>query len=475
MLMAFGAVERGGQYTSPVGDAQRALPSRVLDAQPREELAGGEVTVLGPWTGQDLDGFWAVVQPFAQRHGVKVVFESTPDVPSILAARIAEGTPPAVAILPGAALVERYARAGALAPLQHLVDVQRLERQYPAGWLDLVTVEGEIYGLFCRVANESLVWYNPAEFQRRRWTIPQTWGEMVALGDRIAASGLTPWALGLQGRSGNIEPGATWIANLILLNGPQTYDRWIRHEIPWTDPAVRQAFLRWGQIVGRPRNLYRGPSGALPASWADAVDALYQDMPAAYLHLEGSFAQTLIARHFPQRTAGRDYDFFPLPPLRLQEEAPVLASADAVVLFQATPQSEALLRYLAGPEAQANWARRGGFVAPNRELDLGEYPDPLSRRAARQLVEAGTLRFDALQLLPPAVGQALRNAVRDYVANPGRLDAILASIEQVVRAAYATGAARTPSARGSGRPAGSNGCPPEPVRGPIVGAHGGAP
>ncbi len=438
VLLAFAVYGRAGTVQPLVPDANRALGLAGRGGRPAEADDRAEVSILGPWSGADVDCFWAVAQPFAQRQGLKLSFESTPDVPAVLAARVAAGTPPDVAILPGVRLVREYAQAGKLVPLRRVLDAEQLEREYPAGWAEAVSVGGEAYGAYYRAANKSLVWYNPAEFRQRKWTVPLTWDELIDLGERIVGRGLTPWSVGLQCGAADGEPGTDWIENIMLRSaGAGAYDRWVNHEIAWTDEAVRQAFLLWGQIVGRPRNLYGGPPAALQTDWLEAADALYQDVPEAYLYMEGSFIQPLIANRFPKQAVEKDYDCFPLPAMSLQSEVPVLADADTVVLFRQTPQSEALLRYLIGDEAKAIWLQCGGYVAPSAKPDLDAYPDPLSRRAARQLVQAETVRFDASEQMPEPVADAFRQAVREFVANPGRLDAILAEVEEVATKAYA--------------------------------------
>ncbi len=375
--------------------------------------------------------------------GVAVTLESAADLGSVLAARVEEGSPPDIAVLPGPALLQRYAQAGCLVPLRRALPVDKLAREYPEGWPELASAGGELYGLLYRLSNESIVWYSPAQFQERKWVIPLTWTEMVALGDRIARQGLTPWSLGLQERAAAGEEGTDWIENILLRSaGPEVYDRWVRHEIPWTDPAIRQAFLTWGQVVGRPRHLHGGPLAALRASGMQALGDLFQDIPAAYLHLQGSAAQPFIAHDFPRETAGRDYDFFSLPPMRLQDQAPVLAGAEILVLFNDSPQAEAMLRYLSSPQAQEIAMRQGGTVSPNREQDLQAYPDWLSRRAARQVTEAEALRFDASQQMPETVQGAFRDAVREFLVNPGRLSELLSGVEQAAREADLTAQAR---------------------------------
>jgi alpha-glucoside transport system substrate-binding protein len=414
------------------------LPPVQPAARGAEGRACAEVQVLGPWSGPDLESFWALARPFAQRNNLALSFESTPDVAGILASRIREGATPHIAILPSVALARRYARAGLLVPLRQALDVDQLCVQYPPGWLDLTSVDGEPYGLLYRASNRSLVWYSPAEFQRHRWSPPQTWGELVSLSEQIAERGLAPWSLGLKSHVADGEAGTDWVENILLRTaGPEVYDRWLRHEIPWTDPAVRQAFQRWGQIVGRPRHLSGGSERAQSTSPQEALASLYQERPAAYLCLAGSAALPLIAQRFPPQAGGRDYDFFPLPPLDRSGPAPVVAGADVIVLLRHTPEAAVLLTHLASLEVQGAWAERGGYVALGPEP--ARYPDPLSQRAARQLLEAPVLRFDASAQMPPEVERAFCRAVCSYLANPNRLDAILQEVEDVAQVAYPLG------------------------------------
>ncbi len=438
ILAGMGSYQVAGERALTAGSGQSGPRSAGPKTGSTERRPGNQVSILGPGAGPDLDAFRAVLRPFIQETGVTVSLEATPDVASVLAARIEEGVPPDIAILPGSSLLQRYARAGYLVPLRRVLDLEQMRAQYPEAWLSLGSVQGELYGIFCRAANQSIVWYDPSEFQRRNWLVPATWNEMMRLADRIANAGLTPWSIGLRGPAGSVTPGVEWIENIILRSGgPETYDRWLRHEIPWTDPAVREAFLRWGQIVGRPHYLRDGPRGALQTSGADAADALYRDIPEAYLAMGSSALQPLIARRHSDQKGGRDYDFFPLPPMDPQDDVPVLGTADVVVMFNGTPQAAALMRHLAGEKAQAIWVQRGGFIAPSRRVALKEYPDSLSRRAARQLLEARVLRLDACEQMPPEVEEAFHDAVREFVANPRQLEAILAGVEKVAQEAYA--------------------------------------
>ena len=54
----------------------------------------------------------------------------------------------------------------------------------------LGTVDGVVYGGAHAVNLKSIVWYQPAEFEKRGYVVPETWDEMIALADQIVADGM---------------------------------------------------------------------------------------------------------------------------------------------------------------------------------------------------------------------------------------------------------------------------------------------
>jgi alpha-glucoside transport system substrate-binding protein len=45
--------------------------------------------------------------------------------------------------------------------------------------------------------------------------------------------------------------------------GPEVYDQWWQHEIPWTDDAVRTAWEGFGERATIPDMVYGGPPNVL--------------------------------------------------------------------------------------------------------------------------------------------------------------------------------------------------------------------
>ena len=49
------------------------------------------------------------------------------------------------------------------------------------------------------------------------------------------------------------------------------------------------------------------------------------------------------------------------------------------------------------------WARLGGFISPNENVDLGAYPDDITRTIARSLLEAvAAISSDVVKRISPS-------------------------------------------------------------------------
>ncbi|MDR5696453.1 MAG: ABC transporter substrate-binding protein [Armatimonadota bacterium] len=401
------------------------------------ERIGGTVTVLGVWGGAELESFREMVRPFEQRTGITVEYEGTRDLNAVLTTRIQAGNPPDVAGLPGPGQMAEFARAGHLKPLDDVVDAQQMGEEYAQTWRDLGSVEGRLYGIFVKTSLKGLVWYNPKAFQAAGYQVPTTFDELMALTERIAAEGKTPWCIGLESGAASGWPATDWIEVLLLKSaGPQTYDQWYRHEIPWEDPEVRDAWEKFGRIVGNPQYVYGGRQGVLSTNFGESPFPMFTDPPGCYLHHQATFIQDFIQRQYPNLVAGEDFDFFAFPAPNPQFANAVVAAGDLFGMFNDTPQARALLRYLTTADAQAIWVKRGGALSPNRHVSLDDYPDPLSRRAAEILVGADIARFDASDLMPEAVNNAFWRGTLDFVNDPNRLQEILARLERIARESY---------------------------------------
>jgi alpha-glucoside transport system substrate-binding protein len=125
---------------------------------------------------------------------------------------------------------------------------------------------------------------------------------------QIIADGAAPWCIGHRWRRGSGWPGTDWVEDIMLRTaGPETYDQWWQHEIPWTDEAVKvNAFETWGTIVTDPAKRSTAARSVCDRHqlWRSSFTPMFEDDPGCYLHRQASFITTFFEDQFPDLVAG---------------------------------------------------------------------------------------------------------------------------------------------------------------------------
>jgi len=397
----------------------------------------GTVNVLGVWDGDELESFQAMVAPWEEQTGGAMAFSGTRDLIAVLRARVAAGNPPDVAILPNPGQMVELAGEGKLVTLDSFLDMDTTNQQYAQGWIDLGTVDGNLYGIFMKADSKGTVWYSPRNFIANGWEVPDTWDEMIALSDRIVSEGMNPWSVAVESAEASGWPATDWIGEILLHeSGGDVYNQWVNHEIPWTDPRIKSAWEKFGQIALTPDYVPGGATAALSTHFIDGSYLPFEDSPRAAMYYLGAFTQGFISEQFPELVAGEDYAFFPFPTIDPRYAGSVTGGANVVVLFNNNPTTRSFVGYLASAEAQQIWVERGGFTSVNNQVSLDAYTNPLARLAAEQLTGATVFRFDADDNMPSAVQKAFWKGTLAYLQDPSQLDSILADIEAIALDAY---------------------------------------
>jgi alpha-glucoside transport system substrate-binding protein len=391
------------------------------DGAEGDRLTGETVTVLGTLTGNGEDKLMAAIAPFTEATGIEVVYEGTDAFTTLISVRVDAGDTPDIALFPQPGLMLEFAQQGYLVPQ----DRAALTSAYAPDWLDLASVDGEVYGVWMRADVKSLVWYNPQAFAAAGYSIPTSWDELTALSEQMMADGNTPWCLGMESGAATGWVGTDWVEEILLRQaGPAVYDDWVNHEIPFNDPAVETALETFGEIVRDEAQVRGGPTGAISIPFGDAPAPLFSEPPGCYLHRQASFINDFLPSGLvPEETV----DVFALPGMQM-EPPPVLVGGIVYAQFNESPAATALMKHLASVEAHTRWANEG-YISPHQEVSLEAYPDVLIRNQAAILQTASVIRFDGSDLMPGAVGTGtFWTGMVDYVGG-AEAAAVLADIE----------------------------------------------
>src|SRR6188472_2122228 len=193
---------------------------------------GGDVTVVGSWSGSEEEAFLAMVRPFEQQTGVSVHYTGTRDLNGLLWQGVAQKNPPDVAGLPGPGQMAEFARFGALQDLTNLIDVSAYKNQTVPTFVDLGTVDGKLVGVFIKATLKGLIWYNP---NVSTLDAPTTWDDLERSANIANRDQTKTWCLSLGSAATTGWPGTDWIEDIVLRqSGPNVYDDWVAGKLSWT-------------------------------------------------------------------------------------------------------------------------------------------------------------------------------------------------------------------------------------------------
>ncbi|MFI2366823.1 ABC transporter substrate-binding protein [Streptomyces sp. NPDC018833] len=436
-LAAIGALTLAGcGADSDAGEPKGKQTTEAPTTVQLPKLDGESIQVAAVWSGPEQENFTKVLNEFEKRTGANVTFVPAQDpIVNFLGTKIAGGSPPDVAMLPQVGAIQQAVQRKWAEPVGPEAKEQ-LAKNYSKGWQDLGAVDGTQYGVYYKAANKSLIWYNNAVFENAGASVPKTWKDFMATAETISASGVTP--VSIAGADGWTL--TDWFENVYLSQaGPEKYDQLAKHEIKWTDPSVKDALTTLGELFGKPSLIAGGADGALQTEFPASVTQTFSggDQPKAAMVFEGDFVTVNIAQ--TDAKIGTEAKVFPFP--AVGEKAPVVTGGDAAVALKDSKGAQALLTFLASPDAAAISAAAGGFISPNKALDLSAYPNDVQRDIAKALIAAGDdFRFDMSDQMPQSFGgtpgKGEWKALQDFLKNPKDVAGIQQRLEADAAKAY---------------------------------------
>ena len=387
------------------------------------------IRIFGAFRGEEAARFDEIVKIFNAKTGYNVVYEGSPEFETQILVQAEAGTPPDIAALPQPGMMKNFANRGFIKPLSSNV-VSKIDANYAKVWKDLGSDKGKVYGVFHRVNAKSFVWYPKKAFEAKGYKVPTTWKELMTLQDKIAAEGVTPWSIGFESGGATGWVGTDWLEDTMLRTaGPDMYDKWVNHEIPFNDPVVVKALEYVGQVMLNPKNVYGGPTNILTTNFGDSVKPLFDNPPKAYLHRQANFITGFMPEAI-QANLETEVGVFALPSIDPKWGTPVLGGGDQFVAFNDRPEVQEFMAFLTTWEACAPWAKAGGALFPHKTQKFEDYGSNIEREMAKILVNATVFRFDASDLMPAEVGAgSFWTGMVDYVGGR-KADQVLSTIEK---------------------------------------------
>jgi alpha-glucoside transport system substrate-binding protein len=222
----------------------------------------------------------------------------------------------------------------------------------------------------------------------------------------MVADGRTPWCAGISSGGATGWPVTDWMEDFMLrLYGPEEYDKWVDHRIPFNSPEPTAALNAVGTYLKNDKYVNGGFGGVRSIATTTFQDAGLPVLSGqCQMHRQASF----YAASWPKGTRiAQNGDVFAFYlPGRDTGSKPVLGGGEFVLAFSSRPEVQAFQTYLSS-DAWANIKAKvsSGWVSANSGLDKDNLTSPIDKLAATILADPRTVfRFDGSDQMPAAVG-----------------------------------------------------------------------
>jgi alpha-glucoside transport system substrate-binding protein len=425
----------------PTLPTQYAELDQALD--PAKPFNAKKVIIQVQWPGGELINFTNSVKDFAAATGIVVEIQSVVSShETVLRSRIDGGAPPDLAMLAQPTPVLAYGAAGKAIDVATFMDPAKLRAEHTTT-IDLVSTGDQIWGIPYKADVKSTVWYPIKAFEAKGYTVPKTWEELLTLSDKIVTDGANPWCVSAGGPGDATGWQITdWVEEIVLkTKGVDYYNQWIRHEVPFQDPGIKDVFDNYvGKIFFTPNYVFGGNQAIINTDQKFTMDPMFeQDLAAPKCWMQ-KIPTWYGPDFFPdQRTSlqpskyviGTDVGMFPFPEIDPAQKN-VLGSADTLMVFVDKPEVRAVAQFLATPAGIQNWIRAGSAISANTSTPPEWYEGFYKLDVAAEIANsAAAVGFDASDLMPGAVGAGSfwKQSV-DWVNNGGtNTDAVLKAID----------------------------------------------
>lgn len=390
--------------TGCVGDeAPEAGDTDCADYEQFGTFEGETVSVYGTIVEVEADRLTESWADFEACTGIEVEYQGTQEFEAQVRVLVDGDNAPDLGIFPQPGLFATFADDLVAPPA---AVEENANENWSESWVGFGTVDGTFLGAPLMASVKGLIWYSPSMFEENGWTIPTTLDELTALSEDIASAGeMKPWCAGFSSGEATGWPGTDWIEDFVLrLSGPEVYDQWVAHEIPFNDPAIVEAFDAAAEILKNEEFVNGGYGDVRSINDITFNEGGWPILDGqCAMHHQASFYEGL----WPEGTeVAEDGDIFGFVMPGVEADAAAVTGGGEIVgAFSDSEAAQALQTFLSTPEWANIRVELGGTVSANQGVDASLASSTLLTSVIETLQDENTVfRFDASDLMPGAVG-----------------------------------------------------------------------
>lgn len=414
----------GTTFNPKLAAAAEAEAKKIMGNQ----KLSGSLSIMGDNTGSEAALLQAFYQPFTEATGVKVNYTGAGNNLEILQSRIAAGNPPDLTTTaPG--VMQEYSQTHKLLNLSSFMSSE-LNADFTPSVNATASIGNSVYGVYQGFNNMEL-WYNP-----KTYTGPKagsSWAQVQAWTEKLGKEGKTAWCNAQGGGTSNGYPGELFIEALFAKKyGPELTREWGEGKLPWTSPQVKSAFQMFGAIAANSSYVNGGVQGSLSQNTGTGADGLVSSPPSCQAVIWGSWTGGLIETSATGVKPGTNLASMQIPASNPAYKNTETYSSEVTYAFKDTPETRALLQYIASNQAQTLLASANHWPVADKNVPASTYTDPTLQAIAKTYFSPGiTLAPGPALLAKSNVVTGAAQGVVSYLENPSSLNSVLQTIQNL--------------------------------------------
>lgn len=267
--------------------------------------------------------------------------------------------------------------------------------------------------------------YRKSLFADKGWKVPTTFDELKSLADNMKTAGITPFALGNDGR----WPAMGTFDQLnFRMNGYKFHIDLMAGKEKWTDDRVKKVFQTWASIIPYHQD---NPNGR---TWQEAASALVNKQ--AGMMTIGNF----VGQQFTGNDA-TDLDFFPWPSMDPQWGTKTIEAPIDGWCMAKSPKNQAgaeeVLLHLGTKVAQAAYLTKDpSVIGAAQDLDKSVYSALQQKSLAAVAAAESVTQFLDRDTSPEFASNVAGQAFADFLSDPTKADSILSDMQTKAEAIF---------------------------------------
>jgi len=328
----------------------------------------GKLEIFSWWTaGGEADGLKALIDDFHKKYpDIKIENEAVAggagsNAKAVLATRMQGGDPPSTFQVHGGAELLTWVKAGKMEALDSLYKKNGWDGKFPKDLIDMVSYNGKIYAVPVDIHRGNVLWYNKKIFEDNGLEPPKTFDDFFKVADKLKAKGITPLAIGDK----DVWESTMVFENILLAKlGPDKYRQLWTGEVPFDDPAVKEA----ADIFKKMLNYVNADHSSL--AWQDATQ-LVADGKAA-MNIMGDWAKG----YFTSKGLKYDQDYGAVVTPETDGMFMVITDTFGLPKGVSKPdQVKKFLTELGSVDGQDAFNPKKGSIPARTDTDVSKYDD----------------------------------------------------------------------------------------------------